>query len=340
MTSVPATPPPPPAFAPADPRDFNRLNLDYRKPMPRPPVRGRIVDFHCHLIAARHGKAWFEAADHYGIDVFCTMGPLEEALDLQRNWPGRLHFITIPQWQNPTIDDWLRRLEAFYNLGSRIIKFHMAPGTMHKRKIRLDSPELRPVINEAAARGMIFMSHMGDPEIWYRGKYKDTAEYGTRDEHYRMWEGLLQEFRDRPWVGAHMGGNPEDLHRLQGLLDRYPNLYLDCSATRWMVREISAQRDEARKFFIRNADRILFGTDQVSWDDRGFDFLASRFWAHRMLWESDYDGPSPINDPDLPDDNQPRMRGLNLPIEVIQKMYHDNAAALLGRVHAAAELGL
>ena len=184
------------------------------------------------------------------------------------------------------------------------------------------------------------MSHMGDPEIWYQGKYKDTAEYGTRDEHYKMWAGLLEEFRDRPWVGAHMGGNPEDLHRLQGLFDSFPNLYLDCSATRWMVREISARRDEARQFVIRNADRILFGTDQVSWDDRGFDFLASRFWAHRMLWESDYDGPSPIFDPDLPEDAQPRLRGLSLPIDVIQKVYHDNAARLLARVHAAAELGL
>jgi predicted TIM-barrel fold metal-dependent hydrolase len=340
MSSAATTPPPIPAFAPADPREYNRLNLDYRKPMPRAPVRGKVVDFHCHILAARHGKGWFEAADHYGIDVFLTMGPLEEALHLQRDWPGRLHFITVPAWQNPTIDDWLRRLEMFYNLGSRIIKFHVAPGTMHRRKMRLDSPELRPVINEAAARGMIFMTHLGDPEIWYRGRYADAKEYGTRDEHYRMWAGMLEEFRDRPWVGAHMGGNPEDLHRLQGLLDRYPNLYLDCSATRWMVREISQQREEARRFMIQNADRILFGTDQVSGDDRNFDFLASRFWAHRMLWESDYDGPSPIFDPDLPENAQPMLRGLALPADVIQKVYHDNAAKLLARVGVASELGL
>jgi hypothetical protein len=147
-----------------------------------------------------------------------------------------------------------------------------------------------------------------------------------------MWESVLHEHRDHPWVGAHLAGNPEDLPRLQHLFDTYPNLYLDCSATRWMVREVSARRDAARDFFIRNAARILFGTDQVSGDDRGFDFLASRFWSHRKLWETAYTGPSPIFDPDLPEDQQPHIRGLALPDEALQQVYHDNAVRLLARV--------
>ena len=69
-----------------------------------------------------------------------------------------------------------------------------------------------------------------------------------------------------------------------------------------MAREVSARRDATREFIIRNADRILFGSDQVSGDDRGFDFLSSRFWTHRKLWETGYVGPAPIMDPDLPPD--------------------------------------
>jgi predicted TIM-barrel fold metal-dependent hydrolase len=319
-------------LAPAKSAEYNRLHLDYRAPMPRPKVKGAVIDYHTHLLAARHAKVWFEAAAHYGIDAFVTMAPLEEAVAIQRDWQGRIHFIVIPAWQNPSIDDWLRRLEMFYNIGSRIIKFHMAPGTMAMRNMRLDSPQLRPVLKEAVARGMILMSHVGDPDTWYSGKYTDHAKYGTREEHYRMWEGVLEEYREHIWVGAHLGGNPEDLPRLQRMLDRFPNLYLDNSATRWMVRELSARRDAAREFVIRNADRILFGTDQVSGDDRGFDFLASRFWAHRKLWETAYNGPSPIFDPDLKEEDQPQLRGLALPDEVIQKIYHDNTVKLLGRV--------
>jgi hypothetical protein len=100
-----------------------------------------------------------------------------------------------------------------------------------------------------------------------------------------------------------------------------------------MVREISNRRDQAREFIIRNQDRLIFGSDQVSGDDREFDFLASRWWCHRKLLETAYIGPSPIKDPDVPDDQQPTLRGLALPDTTLQKLYHDNAIKLLARVN-------
>jgi predicted TIM-barrel fold metal-dependent hydrolase len=346
MTAAIPTPeritPPPVETCPPAPKspEWNMTGVNYRLPMPRPKVRGPVIDFHCHLFAARHAKTWFEASRHFGIDAFVTMTPLEEVMGLQRDWPGRLQFIAVPQWryEGPDfVSDWLRRIEMFYNLGSRIVKFHAAPQTMQMRG-RLDSPRFEPVFREVRARGMMIMTHIGDPELWYAGKYADTAKFGTRDEHYRMWEGLLEQFRDTPWIGAHLGGNPENLDRLQALLDRFPNLSLDCSATRWMAREISRRRDQAREFVIKNAERILFGSDQVSGDDRDFDFLASRWWTHRKLWETAYIGQSPICDPDLPADQQPMIRGLALPDHVLQKVYHDNAAKVLERAGLGFEI--
>jgi predicted TIM-barrel fold metal-dependent hydrolase len=337
MTTTTETPPKPvsPVLAPAKVDEYNRTGIDFRQPMPRPKVRGITIDFHCHLFAARHAKAWFEAADHYGIDCFVTMTPLEEAAGLLRDYPDRIRFNVVPKWQEFSpdwIDDWLRRLESFYNLGSRIVKFHASPGTLDMRKLPLDSPKLKPIFRAIVDRRMAIMTHVGDPDTWYNGRYADTARYGTREQHYRMLEDAMREHFDVPWVGAHMSGNPEDLARIQDLLDRFPNFMIDCSATRWMQREISARRDAAREFFIRNQDRILFGTDQVSGDDRGFDFLASRFWVHRKLWDTAYVGPSPIIDPDLPADQQPFIRGLALPDEVLQKIYHDNATKFLARI--------
>ncbi|HEX4794656.1 MAG TPA: amidohydrolase family protein [Humisphaera sp.] len=338
MSSAPQTTPPkpvPPTLAPAVLDEYNRIGMDFRVPMPRPKVRGITIDFHCHLFAARHAMDWFEAADHYGIDCFVTMTPLEEAMGIQREYPGRVQFIVVPRWQDTSpnfVDEWLLRLESFYNMGSRIVKFHAAPGTMVMRGVKLDSPKYKPLFREIVARKMAVMTHVGDPDTWYNGRYTDTAKYGTRDEHYRMWADVMSEYPDVPWVGAHLGGNPENLPRLQGFLDRFPRLMLDCSATRWMQRAISAQRDAARDFFIRNSDRILFGTDQVSGDDRHFDFLASRLWVHRKLWETAFVGPSPIIDPDLPRDQQPLIRGLALPDDVLQKIYHDNPIKFLSKL--------
>ncbi len=336
--TTPSAPPAyrPPGLAVAIREEYNRTNVDFRLPMPRPKVRGPVIDFHCHLLAHRHAADWFEAADHYGIRHFLTMTPLEEVMGLHRDWGHRVQFIAVPRWgpDMPVnwIDDYRMRLESFYNLGSRIIKFHAAPGTMAMRGVRLNHPSMQPIFRDAIDRGMAIMTHIGDPELWYQGKYTDAAKFGTRDEHYEMWDDLLTKYSPVPWVGAHMGGNPEDLGRLQDLLDRHSNLMLDCSATRWMAREISARRDAARDFFIRNQDRILFGSDQVSGDDRHFDFLASRFWVHRKLWETTFVGPNPIIDPDLPKDAQTPLRGLALPDEVLQKLYHDNAVKFLKRV--------
>ena len=170
MTSPAATPAPEPPAAPKQPpassvlapavkEEYNRIGLDFRFPMPRPKVNGIVIDSHCHLLAAHHAPAWFEAADHYGLDCFVTMTPLEEAVSLQRNWGHRLQFIAVPRWgdASPTwADDWLTRIEAFYNIGSRIVKFHAAPGTMVMRGHRLDRPGLHArLLAEVVARKMV-----------------------------------------------------------------------------------------------------------------------------------------------------------------------------------------
>ena len=43
-------------------------------------------------------------------------------------------------------------------------------------------------------------------------------------------------------------------------------------------------------------------------------------------------GPTPIFDPDLPEDQQPDLRGLALPDVVLQKIYHDNPVRFLAKV--------
>jgi hypothetical protein len=324
------------------PPEFNRTGVNYSKPMPHPPIRGAVIDGHVHLTARRHAADWFAAADHFGIEYFVSQSPLEEALILQREWGHRIRFVAVPAWQRlaetGAIDDWLRRIEAFYNLGARMAKIHVAPGTMKRTRLRLDQPGVGRILSEIRDRGMIIMTHVGDPQIWYDGKYKTDADadnslafLADRDAQYQLWEERLDAFRGTPWLGAHLGGNPEDLPRVQTLLDRFPDLVLDLSATKWMVREIGRRRDDVRDFIIRNQTRIIWGSDQVSQDARGWDFYASRWWCHRKLFETAYNDTTPIHDPDLPDDQQPRLRGLALPDGILQKLYRDNVVRFMAQ---------
>jgi hypothetical protein len=53
------------------------------------------------------------------------------------------------------------------------------------------------------------------------------------------------------------------------------------------------------------------------------------------LWESAWEGRSPIADADYThaegEPASPLLRGLNLPTDVLQRVYHHNAARLLRR---------
>ena len=331
----------PPKFDPPHRESFDRLGLDYRRPaIPPPPTRPPTIDCHTHLLAARHAATWFETADVYGVDHTITMTPLEEAIKLVRGPFGqRVTLIAVPDWAPGAYDEepFWRRVDAYHNLGCRVVKFHLAPGTMAKSGLYLGSEQLRRYVHRAIDRGMVVMTHIGDPQPWYDDAHRyggDPEFWGTRQQHYDAWEALLDETRGSPWWGAHLGGYPEDLPRLARMFDSYPDLMLDLSATKWIVRALAGQRDAAREFVIAYQDRLMWGSDQVSQDGRDFDFLASRWWAQRKLWETAYVGESPIADPDAPN-GVPQLRGLALPTDVLQKLYRDNVVRFLSRVGVA-----
>jgi predicted TIM-barrel fold metal-dependent hydrolase len=179
------------------------------------------------------------------------------------------------------------------------------------------------------------MVHVGDPDAWFQRTYVDTAKFGTKPEQYIGLERMLQLFPDLTWIAAHMGGDPEDADHLEALLERYPNLYFDTSATKWQVREVSAHRPEIRGLVCRHADRFLFGSDLVTRQHLTREHYVSRYWCQRTLWESDWEGPSPIADPDYHSEPgspaTPPLRGLYLPAETLKQLYHTNASRLLAR---------
>ncbi|HRI41291.1 MAG TPA: hypothetical protein PLW54_06390, partial [Bacteroidia bacterium] len=83
------------------------------------------------------------------------------------------------------------------------------------------------------------MVHIADPDTWFATRYSDARRYGTKREQYQGLERMLDRFTN-PWIAAHMGGWPEDLGFLDGMLARHPNLHIDTSATKWVVRALGA----------------------------------------------------------------------------------------------------
>jgi len=320
------------AGGPARP-PHNRLGLDYRYPPPR-RVAGPILDIHAHVHAGPCARAFFEAADAYGVARVVSMSPLKDLDELRREFGPRLDFIAIPDWKKQRATEefrasWIADLSAFRAAGARLCKFWMAPLMRKEHGLTVDHAFLSPVVRHALALGFDFMIHVADPSVWWRpgGKYAQDARVGAKRNQYRQLEWLLRTARPRFVIAAHMGGSIEDLPWLQELLDRHDNLLLDTSATKWIVREAAPQPDAVREFMIRNQARVLFGSDLVArpgLDD--FDHYASRYWAHQTLWETAYRGESPIDDPDAP--GAPQLAGVDLPDETLRAIYRENARRL------------
>jgi len=324
--------------------DPNRLGIDYRAEAARLPYRGEIWDCHVHLRNLASARAYMQAAELYGTKRVWSMTPLEEVDAVRDAFGDRISFIAVPDywatdWLAAMGDDWLRRIEAFARKGVKVCKFWAAPRGLDKwDQMWIDSPIRLRSMKLAHELGMTLMVHVADPDTWFATKYADAGKYGTKRDHYARFERMLAKFPEADWWAAHMAGSPEDLGFLQGLLDRWPRLRVDTSATKWMVRELSKHADVLRDFLARNPGRVMFGTDIVADPaNLSFDLFASRFWALRTLLETDYDGPSPIVDPDLPmvDPSLPkestaRLRGASVDTAALAEVYVGACRGLLG----------
>lgn len=353
----------------------NRFGLDYRKAsttLPPPPCP--IVDFHAHINGRGAAPIYSKVARLYGVSRVFTMVRLADAAMVRGTLGDFVRFIAFPDFRDKDRakafqEGFLSDIQEFHDkFGARIVKLWNAPrmreffpGDSGKDIVEFDAPWRVRAAELAQSLGMMMMVHVADPDTWFATKYADVAKYGTKRSHYRGLEVMLDRF-PMPWVAAHMGGSPEDLDFLDSLLERHPNLYLDTSATKWVVRELSKHpASRVREFFMRWTGRLLFGSDIVTVDEHlapkdgppahpmadlanspetAFDLYASRYFALRTMFETDYVGDSPIADPDLKmvspekydDMAAPMLRGLNLSKDVLLELYHQAAERLMSTV--------
>jgi predicted TIM-barrel fold metal-dependent hydrolase len=127
-------------------------------------------------------------------------------------------------------------------------------------------------------------------------------------------ERALARHRNTTFIACHFANLDYDLARLAGVLERNPNLYADIAAR---YAETAPIPRFTAKFYAQHADRLLYGTDMgvdkamykvtfrilESWDEHFYEI--DQFSYH---WS---------------------LNGFGLSDEILQQVYHRNAAKML-----------
>src|SRR5262245_50334084 len=335
------------------PPEYNVTGMDYAQ---RDHLRyaGPIIDIHAHVLLTRpddppggppkgtgpgasiaQAETMLEVGREFGITHTVTMCFPDDIPMLRERFGEQISFngMVAKKTADEPDDVAYRTLDRFLELGVKFIKYWSAPRG-RERGLFVDAPWRIEATKRARAAGVkIVMVHVADPDAWFRTVYTDAAKFGTKADQYIGFERMLQMFPEVTWIGAHMCGDSEHPDHLEALLEKYPHLLIDTSATKWQVREVSPRRDAIRSLITRFPDRFLFGTDLVTRHTLVREHYVSRYWCQRTLWESAWEGSSPIADADYkPGEGEPALpmlRGVGLPAGVLEQVYYRNAKTLL-----------
>ena len=195
-------------------------------------------------------------------------------------------------------------------------------------RLHIDDPDLDPLWDACARLNLPVFIHTADPQQFFEPldlkneRWLEQALFGNRrypEGQFPRFEEVMAErdrlFKKHPktkFVAAHLGWHANDLGRLGRMLDELPNLYSEVGA---VLYDLGRQPRFAHDFLVKYQNRILFGKDSFQPEEypyywRVFETKDEYFDYYRnyhAFW---------------------KLYGLDLPDEVLKKLYFQNALTL------------
>jgi len=203
------------------------------------------------------------------------------------------------------------------------------------QRVHVDDPRFDLVFETCARLKIPVLIHTGEPAKFFepRDKYNERwlelklhPDRARPPNRYPNWATLMAEqhhlFEKHPntiFINAHLGWLGANLAELGKLMDRLPNMYTEIGA---VLYELGRQPRFAREFLIAHQDRVLFGKDTwaaseylcyfrvLETADEYFDYYRK----YHAFW---------------------KMYGLELPDDVLKKIYYQNALRIIPGIDPA-----
>ncbi len=268
-----------------------------------------------------------------------TAGITDMINAVRDNYPTRFAVFTNIDFSKINEAGWsakaVKMLEDDVKLrGAKGLKIYKSLGFSVKENGKLvpvDDARIDPIWAKAGELGIPVLIHTADPasfwspldatnERWLELKTHPGRKRDAASGKDYSWEQLLVQqhnvFRKHPkttFINAHMGWYPNNLAKLDSLMDAFPNMYAEIGA---VISELGRQPRTAKAFFEKRQDRILFGKDSWVPDEYKTYFRVLESEDEYFPYHKKYHA-------------YWRMYGLGLSDEVLKKVYYKNALKII-----------
>lgn len=258
--------------------------------------------------------------------------------------PQRMLIFTNLQFKGFGEKDWgikaVKQLEEDVKAGAKGLKIYknLGFGSLvddKGQRIAVNDSRLDPIWAKCGELGIPVLIHTADvPSFWdpmdrYNERWLELKLHPNRRRNQNdpiPFDDLIGEqhavFKKHPgtiFINAHMGWYPNNLKKLDSLMQAFPNMYVEIGA---VIAELGRQPRTSARFFEKWQDRILFGKD--SW-------VPSEYTTYFRVLETE--------DEYFPYHKKYhafwRMYGMGLSDQVLKKVYYKNALRIIPGLDAS-----
>lgn len=261
--------------------------------------------------------------------------------NVNENYPDRFGVflnLDLAKIDNPDFEkNNIIQLENAVNQGVIGLKIYKNLGLTLRdsRNIRVpvDDDRLSHIWETCARLNIPVLIHSGEPkaffdpidkfnERWLHAREKPSSfrpsdKYPSFDQVMYEQYQLFKKHPKTTFINAHFGWYANDLETLSKQLADLTNVYVEFGA---VINELGRQPNTAKRFFEDYQDRILFGKDIYKMDEYYIYFQVLEtddeyieyYRKRHGLW---------------------RLYGLNLPDEILKKVYFKNALKIFPNIN-------